>query len=277
MRTTFETSKNGQGLKSRNDDGAEGQSNRRTPSVSDEIVTKLKVLVERAVRPVRASGSRKGQMREELLAHVTAIFEEEVEQFGDEQIAVERTRQRFGDPRELSTELQRSVPFWDRAQRFLQVQLKSGTWSLPLAATSALLAVIVTLGYFLFTCLIIFIAGEPSDFATTLPAIPANAATSAAFGFLVLPFASRISRALYGSDSERSVPRTLHYCLASLPICPLLLILIYGGLGLLDLTSALLLGSVIAPAIPVLLVVYARGIADLIRLDEEWATLEIEK
>ena len=128
--------------------------------------------------------------------------------------------------------LQRSIPFADRVQGFWQAQLKSGTWSLSLAATSAVLAVIVTFGYFLFSCLIIFIAGEPADIKAILPDIPANAAASAAFGFLMLPLASRIYRALYGSQSERSVLTAVAYCLVSLPIFPMLLILIHGGLGL---------------------------------------------
>ena len=54
-------------------------------------LTRLKVLVERAVRPVRASASRKRLMREELLAHVTAVFEEELARLADEQAALERT------------------------------------------------------------------------------------------------------------------------------------------------------------------------------------------
>jgi len=37
----------------------------------------LKTIVERAVRPVRASASRKRRMREELLTHVVGVFEEE--------------------------------------------------------------------------------------------------------------------------------------------------------------------------------------------------------
>jgi hypothetical protein len=51
--------------------------------MSEDVLIKLMVLVERAVRPVRTNFSRKRQMREELLAHVTAIFEEEVEKSGD--------------------------------------------------------------------------------------------------------------------------------------------------------------------------------------------------
>ena len=46
--------------------------------MNDEILKELKIVVEQAVRPVRATMARKRQMREELLAHLTAIFEEEV-------------------------------------------------------------------------------------------------------------------------------------------------------------------------------------------------------
>ena len=66
--------------------------------MNDSTLTQLKILVERAVRPVRASSSRKRKMREELLAHVTSVFEEEVARLANEQTALEGTAQRFGNP-----------------------------------------------------------------------------------------------------------------------------------------------------------------------------------
>jgi hypothetical protein len=69
----------------------------------------LMIFVERAVRPVRASESRKRKMREELLAHVSGVFEEEFAQLGDERAALDRTAQRFGNPNELTGKLQESV------------------------------------------------------------------------------------------------------------------------------------------------------------------------
>ena len=45
--------------------------------MNESTLTQLKIIVERAVRPVRASTSRKRKMREELLAHVSGVFEEE--------------------------------------------------------------------------------------------------------------------------------------------------------------------------------------------------------
>ena len=78
--------------------------------MNDVILKELKIVVERAVRPVRATMTRKRRIREELLAHLTAIFEEEAARLGDEQAALERAAERFGDPAELTPELQQSVP-----------------------------------------------------------------------------------------------------------------------------------------------------------------------
>jgi hypothetical protein len=72
-------------------------------------LTQLKIIVERAVRPVRASTLRKRKMREELLAHASGVFEEEFAQLGHERAALDRTAQRFGNPNELTWQLQESV------------------------------------------------------------------------------------------------------------------------------------------------------------------------
>jgi hypothetical protein len=88
--------------------------------MDDVILQELKRVVEQAVRPVRATMTRKRQMREELLAHLTAVFDEEAERLADEQAALERARQRFGDPEELTTQLQQAVPRWDRCRSILE-------------------------------------------------------------------------------------------------------------------------------------------------------------
>src|SRR5262249_61466072 len=85
--------------------------------MNESTLTQLKTLVERAVRPVRASMSRKRKMQEELLAHVSAVFEGEAARLLDEQAALERTAQRFGNPAELTGQLQTSVPTSDFLQR----------------------------------------------------------------------------------------------------------------------------------------------------------------
>jgi hypothetical protein len=71
--------------------------------MNETSLKELKIVVERAVRPVRATTKRKRKMREELLAHLVSIFQEEVDSLGDEQVALQRVRERFGDPEELTT------------------------------------------------------------------------------------------------------------------------------------------------------------------------------
>lgn len=74
----------------------------------------LMVTVERAVRPVHASAARKRRMRQELLAHLTGIVEEERARGGDEQLALAQALRRFGNPAELTRDLQNSVPLLER-------------------------------------------------------------------------------------------------------------------------------------------------------------------
>jgi hypothetical protein len=88
--------------------------------MNDDIFTQLELLVERAVRPVQASFSRKRHMQEEILAHLMTVVEEEIEKHGDEQIALERAKQRFGNRQEFSTELQSSVPLFNRVRGYLE-------------------------------------------------------------------------------------------------------------------------------------------------------------
>ena len=88
--------------------------------MNDIILPELKRVVERAVRPVRATMARKRRMREELLAHLAAIFEEESAKLGNERAALEQAKQRFGDPSELTGQLQQAVPRWDRCRSILE-------------------------------------------------------------------------------------------------------------------------------------------------------------
>src|SRR5260370_38873731 len=88
--------------------------------MNESLLTQLKIIVERAVRPVRASTSRKRKMREELLAHVGGVFEEECARLGDDRAALERTALRFGNPAEVTSQLQESVPASDSISRFCE-------------------------------------------------------------------------------------------------------------------------------------------------------------
>jgi hypothetical protein len=85
-------------------------------------------IVERAVRPLLANMSRKRRMRDELLAHLSAIFDEEFGRCKDPKAALEAAGKRFGDPAELTAELQMTVPRPERWE--YQFELLFG-WHAP--------------------------------------------------------------------------------------------------------------------------------------------------
>jgi hypothetical protein len=83
----------------------------------------LRVHVERIVRPIHASVRRKNKMREELLAHLTAAFEEERNLADSDDVAIERATERLGEPVSLRAELQASVP-WVEHMSFAYLRLR---------------------------------------------------------------------------------------------------------------------------------------------------------
>jgi hypothetical protein len=85
-----------------------------------KIRFQLMKVVERAVRPVRAGIVRKRRMREELFAHLTAIYEEELSRSGDPRSAVEAAAGRFGDSVELAEELNGALPYYERLSSFVE-------------------------------------------------------------------------------------------------------------------------------------------------------------
>jgi len=80
-----------------------------TVEIRPESDLALRKQVERAVRPVHAGKDRKLAMREELLAHLTAIYAEERERQPNDQAAMAAALERFGEPAVLTTELNASV------------------------------------------------------------------------------------------------------------------------------------------------------------------------
>lgn len=74
----------------------------------------LQIAIERAVRPVKVGWWRQDQIREELLAHVTGIFEEEFARLGDEAAASHEALRRFGEPSKLTDEWNAARTLEDR-------------------------------------------------------------------------------------------------------------------------------------------------------------------
>ncbi len=72
-------------------------------------MSELKLHVERAVRPVNASLRTKLRMRNELYSHLLEIYDEELCRTNDELSATSAAIRRFGDPEQLTAELQQTV------------------------------------------------------------------------------------------------------------------------------------------------------------------------
>jgi Clp amino terminal domain, pathogenicity island component len=95
----------------------------KTPELRAEALRvriQLMKIVERSVRPVRAGAPRKRKMREELLAHLAAIYDEELARRGEPRAAFEAAEQRFGEPVELAREFEAALPFHERINYFAE-------------------------------------------------------------------------------------------------------------------------------------------------------------
>jgi hypothetical protein len=77
-------------------------------------------IVERAVRPLHASTQRKRKMREELLAHLSAIYDQERVELHNPAAAQAAAAARFGNPDELADQLQAALPFHERVSYFVE-------------------------------------------------------------------------------------------------------------------------------------------------------------
>ncbi|HEY2880779.1 MAG TPA: Clp protease N-terminal domain-containing protein [Pirellulales bacterium] len=131
-------------------------------------------IVERAVRPVRASTSRKLKMREELLAHFTAIFDEENARLHDPNAALKKAAERFGDAAELSSELETALPIPERVGYFIERWLG---WRAPESAakfmlrSSAISFAILSLITLVATAAVWISGGKMPDGRTLMPAL----------------------------------------------------------------------------------------------------------
>jgi hypothetical protein len=82
--------------------------------MTDDIESDLAAHVERAVASVAVRPAHRRRMREELLAHLLAVYDEEFARTGDEQVSALAAKQRFGCPESLRGEFEASVPRIER-------------------------------------------------------------------------------------------------------------------------------------------------------------------
>lgn len=246
----------------------------------NEITHKaLMVEVERAVRPVRASHVRKLRMREELLAHLTAIFEEEIARSGDEETAMQQARIRFGDPRELAGELQQAVPKRDRLRFLLdQVVFQSSDSLLRLTVKYLLGTAVIFALSVVILLLSLWVRGRDPIFGTRIYVVGVMSAIIMGFMMLGILFIERLRKTFFADESRHSGVRAVIDILLCICAFPLLAFINYAALTG-DLSASLtyfFTGCFFAPVAPVIFILMARQYDREMRVQEKWTSLEVD-
>ncbi|HEY7311356.1 MAG TPA: hypothetical protein VH643_18490 [Gemmataceae bacterium] len=247
--------------------------------MNESTLTQLKILVERAVRPVQASAARKRKMREELLAHVVGVFEEESAKLGDEPAALSRTQERFGQAAELTGQLQASVAPSDRAERLVENFVGgSGESVLRLAARFAAAFGVLTSVMLGIMVLIQALRGQGGEWLTVarVPSLLAPLWTVfITFCGTLLTYG--MGRALFG-PAGRSWLRAGLVAVAAWLLVPVSTFPLYLAV-MADIQKSLLEVVPLLPygvVAPVALVAVTYLVNSEFRHDREWARLQIE-
>jgi ATP-dependent Clp protease ATP-binding subunit ClpC len=219
-------------------------------------------------------------MREELLHHLTAVYEEELKRAGDEEVAVEQARRRFGDPGDLTQDLRESVSRWDYLRYVLELGELYRPGESPLRSALRQLAFNVAA----MTCAlplvlpIMWLRGRVDEIGIALRVLLVLCFFSAAFGFSLTLFGVTIGQVLYGRRPKRFTRTMVLYGLASLTVFPVLICFAYWGFsgGLASALSGLILGCAVAPTAPLLFFVLARQMRVEIQQESQWTDVEIE-
>jgi ClpA/ClpB-like protein len=273
----------------REPDGVAGQVLRSLGVKPDELRAEalkariaLMKIVERTVRPVRASIVWKRKMRDELFAHLSGIYEQEMSRLHDPATALEQAARRFGKPGELTRELESALPAYERfsglIERWVQYRApeSASRYSLRIAVhTFWLLAgslSLVTLGVFLRYGWIEAVQTMARVFAAILLLTPP-------LQFAISLSLIRMRDAMWGAfGSRKSLGRVFVYFLVIAAVAELYLMGV-AAVARLDLGAGLeaaRLGGVIGliSAAAFVAIAYATGPASI--RDTKWALLDIE-
>jgi hypothetical protein len=253
--------------------------------MNENVLPQLKVIVERAVRPVKASFEWKKKTREELLAHVTEVFQDELSRGRSEREAVQQAATRFGDPGELTRSLQNSVSFPNRVAYCLDrmCEPRPDESLVRRAARYASL----TFGFMVFSLLPLFFIGRQFTANLRLPGMGLTVPLLLSAHFGVILFVSTLlehgfERTLFGG-SKQSIGKALLLALLS-AAAPLLLHALFvatTSCAVSDDSSVIQLPNawgILAAVIgfPAILIAVANHFAAEKRYAHEWSTLQID-
>ena len=248
------------------------------------------VVVERAVRPVQAGPNRKVRMREELLAHLTSTFVEELAHLGDESAARAEAIKRFGDPEALTVELQNTLNWSDRVDARLNRAFgwRPGESALKVSARTAGVVALMVLPFLPLT-LVPTVGRRPDD-----PTVPTAAAFLRLFGgvlvcvplmvFALSMIAIRMRDAMFGAfGTPRSWRRVAAFAGLSLLVFPVLGLLFFqlslGHLGVMadhfTTPTALVASGLGYLFVPLYLMWFVRKLGPAQIRHVEWESLDI--
>jgi hypothetical protein len=244
--------------------------------MNDSTLTQLKIIVERAVRPVRAGAARKRRMREELLAHVMDAFAEESAKVGDEHAALERTTQRFGNAAELTSQLQATVPAGDAIEQWLAGGPDESTLRFAVR-----LAVITTaLGAIVFGA-ILLTTGPVSVWPTESLVLSCLAILTLPTYLVGVTFVAEWARPVLCDPERRSrgmaALLAVGWILFTVVLFESLPILFVLGIANFDYWNVLWLTLWVAASAPVPPLALAQSTNARIRYQQEWASLNIDR
>jgi hypothetical protein len=218
-------------------------------------------------------------MREELLAHVSGVFEEEFSRLGDEQAALEQVGHRFGDPTLLTGQLQAAVPAGDSFDRLWdwlwgpprESALRRGVRHALVIQATAL--VVVLMAFWLLN-------GQVSELPVLLLRYCGPVILTYSFAWFACTLVGEwLRRELHGPTGQAR-PRGVAVAVASWVVfltlivsVPLLLEAWRGGGNFVEAAVGAVVLMVWAPAVPLSLATIS---AARIHSHEEWASLPID-
>ena len=241
--------------------------------MNDPARKELMIVVERAVRPVRASVYHKRRMREELLEHLSAVFDNEMDLQDDIQTGLERAKRRFGDPAKLTAELQQTVPWWDRVRYLISImRLEPGESTKHFFAKHVVFTLVIYAATLLIVLPVMMLGGENGRNPHYAARHTDNKYLCGIAPFLFVCMATRIGLALHGEERQRSKWVAACCMIATGFVFPALFFCVFlamsGDLGWS--LARLPLACYLAPAFPLLFLAISRQAADEIRHEAEW-------
>jgi ATP-dependent Clp protease ATP-binding subunit ClpC len=242
----------------------------------------LMKIVERAVRPVPSSTPRKRKMREELLAHLSTIYEEELARRGKVSTAYKEAARRFGAPAELAQEFQASLPIHERISHFMErfvayrAPESAARYSLRLAwHTFALLAAVLGI----VTAGVALRYGWTNDVKTLARVLGAIVVLTPPAQFVIGLAYIKLRDAMWGAFGSRKSPGRVLVLAMLIAAAAQLYLMGVAAVIRMDLSTALdaaRLGGIIAviSAVAFAVLAYISGPTEI--RDTQWALLEIE-